>query len=172
MESPELSEIRGLRPGDRTRVHLTLNGKAVSGLAEPRLLLADFIRDELGARGTKVGCEHGVCGACTVLFNGHPVRSCLTLAVQAEGAALVTVEGLAAGDQLHPIQQAFMEEHALQCGFCTSGMLLTTWQILQDNANPEEDAIRQHLSGNLCRCTGYHAIVAAVQNAVAKLHGA
>jgi aerobic-type carbon monoxide dehydrogenase small subunit (CoxS/CutS family) len=144
-------------------VRLTVNGQAREGTAEPRTSLADFLREELDLTGTHVGCEHGVCGACTVLLDGDPVRSCLLLAVQAEAREVTTVEGLAGeGGELHPIQQAFMDNHALQCGFCTPGILLTTYAFLRGHPSPAEDLVREMLAGNLCRCTGYHFIVEAV----------
>lgn len=142
----------------------------MSGQAEPRVTLADFLRDELDLTGTHLGCEHGVCGACTVLFDGYSVRSCLMLAVQAEGHEVRTVEGLASSDgELHPIQRAFSEEHALQCGFCTPGFLMAIEEFLREVPDPEEDEIRKRLSGNLCRCTGYQNIVSAVKTAAASL---
>ncbi|HLW00561.1 MAG TPA: (2Fe-2S)-binding protein [Ktedonobacterales bacterium] len=149
-------------------LHLTVNGKSVSGVAEPRLLLSDFLRHELGLTGTHVGCEHGVCGCCTVLYNGEPVRSCLMLAVQADGANIMTVEGLANGDgSLHPIQQAFLDCHGLQCGFCTPGFLMNTYAFLKEHAAQDmtDEEIRVALAGNLCRCTGYQGIVRAVRQA-------
>jgi carbon-monoxide dehydrogenase small subunit len=131
---------------------------------EPRLLLSDFLRHELGLTGTHVGCEHGVCGACTILFDGQPVRSCLTLAVQAHEHTLMTVEGLAPSPaELHPLQQAFVDAHGLQCGFCTPGFLMTLLPFLEENPNPTEQEIREAISGNLCRCTGYQHIVAAAK---------
>ena len=148
---------------------LTVNGRACSGVAEPRTLLVDFLRHELGLTGTHVGCEHGVCGACTVRMDGEPIRSCIVLAVQAEGARIETIEGLADGDALHPIQQAFREAHGLQCGFCTPGMVLSAQCLLEENPDPSEDEIREYLSGNVCRCTGYVGIVAAVREAARKL---
>ena len=153
-------------------ITLTVNGRQYSGRAEPRKLLADFIREDLGLTGTHLGCEHGVCGACTILMNGEPVRSCLLFAVQANGAELLTVEGLAKGEELHPIQDAFWEAHGLQCGFCTPGFLITTLAFLEENPAPTEQEIREALSGNLCRCTGYQNIVKAVQIAAGKLQGA
>ncbi len=149
-------------------LHLTVNGKAMSGEAEPRLLLSDFLRHELGLTGTHVGCEHGVCGCCTVLYNGEPVRSCLMLAVQADGAEIMTVEGLANPDgSLHPIQQAFLDCHGLQCGFCTPGFLMNTYAFLQEHVAQDmtDEEIRAALAGNLCRCTGYQGIVRAVRQA-------
>ncbi len=145
---------------------LRVNGEELRGRAEPRMTLADFLRDELGLTGTHLGCEHGVCGACTILLDGRTVRSCLMLAVQAEGAALTTVEGLAAPDgSLHPIQEAFSEKHGLQCGFCTPGFLMTVDELLRDDPDPSEETIRSRLSGNICRCTGYQNIVEAVRHA-------
>ncbi|HYT29903.1 MAG TPA: (2Fe-2S)-binding protein [Actinomycetota bacterium] len=148
---------------ERRAVSLSVNGRTYAGHAEPRMTLADFLRDELGLTGTHLGCEHGVCGACTVSMDGRTVRSCLLFAVQAEGHELTTVEGLAPpGDALGPIQQAFHETHALQCGFCTPGFLLSTVELLDANPSPTEDDVRAWLSGNLCRCTGYQNIVDAV----------
>jgi carbon-monoxide dehydrogenase small subunit len=144
------------------RITLRVNGQGYTGEAEPRKTLADFIREDCGLTGTHLGCEHGVCGACTILMNGEAVRSCLIFAVQAEGADLMTVEGLADGDRLHPIQQAYWDHHALQCGFCTPGFLMTTVALLRDTPRPTEREIREGLAGNLCRCTGYQNIVTAV----------
>jgi carbon-monoxide dehydrogenase small subunit len=134
------------------------------------MTLADFLREELDLTGTHLGCEHGVCGACTLLFNGQAVRSCLMLAVQADGAELMTVEGLADGDQLHPLQQAFQDNHALQCGFCTPGFLMTLYAFLRDTPNPTEEQIREGMSGNICRCTGYLPIIAAAKQASSAFH--
>ena len=145
-------------------IDVTVNGIQYRRDVEPRLLLSDFLRQDLGLTGTHVGCEHGVCGACTVLLDGEPVRSCLMLAVQADGAALTTVEGLApAPDQLHPLQTAFRQAHALQCGFCTPGILMTLVAFLRDRPSPSEAEIRDALGGHLCRCTGYQNIVDAVK---------
>ncbi|HEX6202285.1 MAG TPA: (2Fe-2S)-binding protein [Thermoanaerobaculia bacterium] len=156
----------------RHRVAVTVNGVRHQREVEPRLLLSDFLRHELGLTGTHVGCEHGVCGACTVLFDGEAVRSCLLLAVQADGHEVATVESLAPGPaELHPLQEAFREEHALQCGFCTPGFLMTLLPFLRDNPRPTDDEIRHALSGNLCRCTGYQNIVAAVRRAAAGMGG-
>jgi carbon-monoxide dehydrogenase small subunit len=147
-------------------VVLRVNGVEHRGFAEPRVTLVDFLRDELGLTGTHVGCEHGVCGACTILLDGRTVRSCLMLAVQAEGHELRTVEGLApAGEPLHPIQEAFSEKHGLQCGFCTPGFLMSVEELLRDDPDPSEETIRSRLSGNICRCTGYQNIVEAVRYA-------
>ncbi len=144
------------------RVSFKLNGQAVSGHAEPRMLLSDFIRHVLGATGTHVGCEHGVCGACTIQIDGQPARSCLTLAVQAEGVEIRTVEGLApAEDRLSPLQNAFRENYGLQCGFCTPGVLMSLDALLRDRPEATEPEIREFLSGHLCRCTGYGPIVKA-----------
>lgn len=148
---------------DRVPITVQVNGQTVSAEVEPRMTLADFLRDELGLTGTKLGCEHGVCGSCTVLVDGAAVRSCLVLAVQADGATITTIEGLAADGGLHPVQQAFWESHALQCGFCTPGMVLTAVALLAEHPHPSEAEIREALSGNLCRCTGYQNIVRAVQ---------
>ena len=150
----------------RRAVTVEVNGERHTCEVEPRLLLSDFLRHELGLTGTHVGCEHGVCGACTVLFDGEAVRSCLMLAVQADGHAVETVEGLAPGpDELHPIQEAFRAEHGLQCGFCTPGFLMTLVPFLREHPDPSDDEIRRALSGNLCRCTGYQNIVASVLDA-------
>jgi carbon-monoxide dehydrogenase small subunit len=150
-------------------VRLTVNGEERRGIAEPRTLLSDFLRGELGLTGTHVGCEQGVCGSCTVRADGELVRSCLVFAVQAQGASVETVEGMASGDDLHPIQQAYHEKHGLQCGFCTPGLLLATADLLERNPSPTEAEIRESLSGNVCRCTGYVGIVEAVQEAARKL---
>ena len=151
------------------KVSVTVNGVAHEQDVEPRLLLSDFLRQNLGLTGTHVGCEHGVCGACTILFDGEPARSCIMLAVQANGHRLQTVEGLTpAGGGLHPIQAAFKEAHALQCGFCTPGILMTLSAYLRDNPKPTEPEIRDALSANLCRCTGYQHIVEAVSELVGR----
>ena len=157
----------------RRAIEITVNGIRREGLVEPRMSLADFLRDELGLTGTHLGCEQGVCGSCTVLFNGETVRSCLLLAVQANGAAILTIEGLAAkaraGESLHPVQQGFLETAGFQCGFCTPGFLMTAYELLNENSSPSEDEIRERLSGNLCRCTGYQNIVSAVLWAAERL---
>src|SRR5262249_27752463 len=161
---------RALPEGGMTRaVRLTVNGREHAVQVEPRLSLADCLRDMLDLTGTHVGCEHGVCGACTVLLDGDPVRSCLMLAVQAGGHAITTVEGLSPNEGLAPLQQAFQDKHGLQCGYCTPGILLTTHAFLKEHPNPTPDEIRQMLAGNLCRCTGYHFIVEAVE-AAAEIH--
>ena len=143
-------------------IKLTVNGTVYERTVEVRMSLADFLRGELDLTGTHLGCEHGVCGACTILFNGDAVRSCLLLAVQADGASLMTVEGLAQGEELHPLQRAFQENHALQCGFCTPGLLMTAYAFLEENPQPTEAQVRQGISGNICRCTGYAPIVQAI----------
>lgn len=154
-------------------VRLTVNGVPFERNVEVRKTLVDFLREDLGLVGTHVGCEHGVCGACTILFNGQTARSCIMLAVQAEGAELMTVEGLASPDgTLHPIQQAFRDEHGLQCGFCTPGFLMTTYELLETNPDPTVDEIKDWLAGNICRCTGYKDILESVQLAAARLRGA
>ena len=151
-------------------VRLRVNGTEHVREVEPRTLLSDFIREELNLTGTHVGCEHGVCGACTIVLDGETVRSCLLFAVQANGSEIRTVEGLAPSDtELHPIQEAFWEAHGLQCGFCTPGMLLSVEALLQENPDPTDAEIREGISGNLCRCTGYHNIVKAVRLAAATL---
>lgn len=145
-------------------IKMTVNGREYTGRVEPRLTLADFIRNELDLTGTHLGCEHGVCGACTILVDGEAVRSCLLLAVQADGATLMTVEGLANGDELHPLQASFQENHALQCGFCTPGFLMTAYAFLRDNPHPTEAEVRTGIGGNICRCTGYAPIVKAIRD--------
>jgi carbon-monoxide dehydrogenase small subunit len=148
---------------------VTVNGTRYERTVEPRLLLSDFLRHELGLTGTHVGCEHGVCGACTVLFDGQPVRSCLMFAVQADGHEILTVEGLGTMDRMHPLQEAFQEVHGVQCGFCTPGFLMTLVPFLEENPQPTEGEIREAMSGNLCRCTGYQHIVDAVRLAAEKM---
>jgi aerobic-type carbon monoxide dehydrogenase small subunit (CoxS/CutS family) len=156
----------GTGPTDRaTIVRLTVNGTIREGRCPSRKLLVDFLREDLGLTGTHVGCEHGICGACTILVNGEAARSCLMLAVQADGADITTVEGLMQDGVLHPLQEAFRDHHALQCGFCTPGMLLTALDLLATNPDPTEAEVREGLSAVLCRCTGYHGIVKAVQAA-------
>ncbi len=156
---------------DFVDIKLTVNGKPRHGRCEPRKLLVDFLREDLGLTGTHAGCEHGICGACTILFDREAARSCTTLAVQADGAELVTVEGLAGGDKLHPLQQAFHEHHALQCGFCTPGMLITAVDLLNAVPNPTEAQIREGMSAVVCRCTGYQGIVNAVAAVAANKPG-
>jgi carbon-monoxide dehydrogenase small subunit len=152
--------------GASVAVSCVVNGAAVDAGVEPRRTLADFLRDELALTGTHLGCEHGVCGACTVLVDGRAVRSCLMLAVQADGRAITTIEGLADGDRLHPVQQAMHDTHGFQCAFCAPGFLMTTLALLESNPDPTTEEIRAELSGNLCRCTGYHTILAGVERAV------
>jgi 2-furoyl-CoA dehydrogenase 2Fe-2S iron sulfur subunit len=161
--------MRRVSKSEHARVSLTLNGRKASGHAEPRLLLSDFLRHVLGATGTHVGCEHGVCGCCTVLIDGTAVRSCLTLAIQAEGREVTTVEALAGTDgKLSPLQQAFQNNHALQCGFCTPGILMSFTDFLARHPHPSEAEIVDVLSGHLCRCTGYAGIVSAVLEATSR----
>jgi aerobic carbon-monoxide dehydrogenase small subunit len=150
-------------------ISVKVNGKLYERSVEPRLLLSDFIRHELGLTGTHVGCEHGVCGTCTVLLDGEPVRSCLMFAVQANGCEVLTVESLGTPEKLHPLQEAFMEKHALQCGFCTPGVLMTMAHFLEQHPKPKEEEIVEALSGNLCRCTGYQNMVDAVKLASEKM---
>ncbi len=152
-------------------IAVTVNGRKYQARVEPRLLLSDFLRDTLGLTGTHVGCEHGVCGACTILVNGDSVRSCLTLAVRADGADIVTVEGLGSPDQLNTLQTEFRDKHGLQCGFCTPGMLITGIDLLKKYPLASDEEIREGLSGNLCRCTGYQNIVAAIRAAVVLRNG-
>jgi aerobic carbon-monoxide dehydrogenase small subunit len=167
-----MTEIAAVREGAITRpITVTVNGTKHSALVETRLLLVHFLRETLGLTGTHSGCDTTSCGACTVLVDGVPVKSCTVLAVQAEGHEVTTVEGLETTDGLHPIQQAFHEEHGLQCGFCTPGMMLTSVALLRENPNPTDEEIRWALSGNVCRCTGYQNIVKAVHNAADKLAG-
>jgi len=150
---------------------ITVNGKSYARVVEPRMTLADFLRHELNFTGTHLGCEHGVCGACTVLVDGRTARSCLMFAVQANGSEVVTVEGLSSDGQLSALQQAFIDNHGLQCGFCTPGMLMTLTELLREKSDPSEQDVREALSGNLCRCTGYAGIVAAALDAARRLRG-
>ena len=152
-------------------VTLSVNGRSYALRLEPRRTLLDAIRDECGLTGTHAGCEHGVCGACTVLLNGEPIRACLMFAVQAQGAAIRTVEGLATGEALHTVQRAFIAHHAVQCGFCTPGFLMLATGVLEREPDIGDDELRELLSSNLCRCTGYQGIVAAVRSALAELRG-
>jgi carbon-monoxide dehydrogenase small subunit len=151
------------------RIILKVNGVDYERWVEPRQLLVDFLRDDLELIGTHFGCEHGICGSCTVLFNGRAVRSCLMFAVQADAADIMTVEGLADGEQLHPLQVAFREKHGLQCGFCTPGMLMTAYEFLNENSNPSEEEVRKNMSGVLCRCTGYKQVVDSVMEAAQQM---
>jgi aerobic carbon-monoxide dehydrogenase small subunit len=150
-------------------VSMVVNDQKHEADVSPRLLLSDCLRHELGLPGTHVGCEHGVCGSCTVVVDGRAARSCLMFAVQADGAQIKTIEGLSKNGALHPIQEAFWEEHGLQCGYCTPGMLMTAYELLTDNPNPSDDDIREAISGNLCRCTGYTYIINAIRSAGAKM---
>jgi len=150
-------------------VSLTVNGAKQTGEVEPRLLLVHFLRENLGLTGTNVGCDTSQCGACTVMIDGQAVKSCTVLTVQADGSKVTTIEGLASDGKLHPIQQAFWEKHGLQCGFCTPGMIMTAFDLLQKNPRPSEADVRHGIDGNLCRCTGYQNIVAAVQEAAARM---
>jgi carbon-monoxide dehydrogenase small subunit len=170
MDLDERTAVGHTGAGDQAGVRekavtVTVNGTRYERTVSVRRSLVEFIREDLGLTGSHIGCEHGVCGACTVLMDGEPIRACLMFAVQADGTELTTVEGLADGDELHPIQQAFWDNHGLQCGFCTSGILLTTYDFLKDKHGASEDEIRHALSGNLCRCTGYQGIVRSVQAA-------
>ena len=154
---------------DTRRISVAVNGKTYARDVETRMTLVDFLRQDLDLTGTHVGCEHGACGACTVLLDGHSVRSCLMLAVQCGGREVTTVEGLAEGEKLNSLQQAFQDNHGLQCGFCTPGMLMTLSEFLRDHPDPSESEVREVLSGNLCRCTGYQAIVAATLDAARRI---
>ena len=156
----------------KRNISFTLNGSKVETLVEPRELLIHVLREQLGLTGSHIGCETSHCGACTVDFNGKSVKSCTVLAVQAEGGTVITVEGLAKNGTLHPLQDGFMQEHGLQCGYCTPGMLMRSFRFLQENPNPTEEQIRSGLSGNICRCTGYQNIVKAVQHAAKQLQAA
>ncbi len=154
---------------DTRTIAVTVNGKIYQREVETRMTLVDFLRHELDLTGTHVGCEHGVCGACTVLIGGASARACLMLAVQCDGESITTVEGLSAGEQLNSLQQAFQDNHGLQCGFCTPGMLITLTEFLRDHPDPTETEVREVLSGNLCRCTGYQSIVAAALDAAKRI---
>ncbi|MDP2604418.1 MAG: (2Fe-2S)-binding protein [Deltaproteobacteria bacterium] len=154
-----------MKTREMVTVHLRVNGVEYERIVEPRLLLSDFLRDTLGLTGTHVGCEHGICGACTVMLDGQTVRSCLIFAAQADGAEVTTIEGLAEVGKLHPLQEAFWEHHGLQCGFCTPGMLFSALELLRDNPQPTDREIREGIGGNICRCTGYQHIVEAVKAA-------
>lgn len=157
---------------DQHRIALVVNGNRREADVESRRLLVDFLREDLGLVGTHIGCEHGVCGTCTVLMNGESVRSCIMFAVQANGAEIMTVEGLAQGTQMHPLQEAFWDKQGLQCGYCTPGMLLRAYEILQHNPNPSPDEVREGVASNLCRCTGYQFIVEAVLAAAERMRAA
>ncbi len=155
----------------RHRILVKVNGVEYEREVEPRRLLVDFLRDDLELLGTHVGCEHGICGACTLLLDGQPIRSCLMFAVQAQGAGILTVEGLAKDGKLHPIQEAFQEHHGLQCGYCTPGMLMTSYAFLSENPEPSEEEVRKEISGVLCRCTGYKHVIDSVVSAAEKMKG-
>jgi len=161
----------GARPAPHA-IRVVVNGVAHEATVDPRTTLADFLRADLGLGGTHVGCEHGVCGACTILLDGTTARACLTLAVQADGRSITTIEGLGTAGALHPIQQAFVEEHGLQCGFCTPGFVLSAYELLAAHPDPSDEEIREQLGGNLCRCTGYGPIVRAVKLAARRLREA
>ena len=155
----------------KTHIQMTVNGKAIQGLAEPRLLLIHFLREQLALTGPHIGCDTGHCGACTVDLNGKSVKSCMVFVVQANGAEVVTIEGVAAADgSLHPLQEEFREHHGLQCGYCTPGMITRAWRLLQENPDPSDEEIRYGISGNLCRCTGYQNIVKAVRAAADQIN--
>jgi aerobic-type carbon monoxide dehydrogenase small subunit (CoxS/CutS family) len=154
-----------------SQLHVTVNGEKILRMVEPRLSLVDFLRNELELTGSHIGCEHGVCGACTVIVDGEIVRGCLMLAIQAEGAEVITIEGQSDSGAISDLQEAFHERNALQCGFCTPGMLLTSSELLQKNLNPNREEIREYLSGNYCRCTGYEAIVDAVESVATARRG-
>lgn len=156
---------------ERKEVRVRVNGHEYSAVVEVRKTLADFIREDIGLTGTHLGCEHGMCGACTIVVDGRAVRSCLMFAVQADGGEITTVEGLGTPERMHPIQQAFRDHHGLQCGFCTPGFLMTTVAFLNENPYPTDEEIREALGGNLCRCTGYQGIVEAVRDAAQRLRG-
>ncbi len=155
--------------GDKVRIRIGVNGTTYQREIEPRLLLVEFIREELKLTGTHIGCDTSFCGACTLIMNGEAIKSCTLFAVQADGFEIITVEGLAGGDELHPLQQAFSEHHGLQCGYCTPGMLMSSLALLAENPAPEEKDIRTALAGNLCRCTGYQNIIKSVQAAARQL---
>lgn len=156
---------------DRRHIQMKVNGIEYEGDVEPRKLLVDFLREDLELIGTHIGCEHGICGACTVLLNGRSVRSCLMFAVQADGAEIMTIEGLAGRTELHPIQAAFRENHGLQCGYCTPGMLMTSYELLKENPNPTKEEVRKAISSVLCRCTGYKQVVDSVMAAAEAMGG-
>jgi carbon-monoxide dehydrogenase small subunit len=149
-------------------IRVNVNGKVHSARVESRRLLSDFLRDDLGLTGVHVGCEHGICGTCTIIFNGELSRSCLFFAVQADGATILTLEGLERNGKIHPIQQAFIEKNAFQCGFCTPGMIMTSYALLKEIPHPSDDEIKEYISGNLCRCTGYVNIIEAIHSAASK----
>ena len=157
---------------DSVKITVTVNGRRHEREVEPRRLLSDFIREDLRLTGTHLGCEHGVCGSCTILMNGQTTRSCLTFSVMADGAEITTIEGLGSIENMHPLQAAFWEKHGLQCGFCTPGMLMTALELLRENPSANREEIREALSGNLCRCTGYQTIVDSIEAAAETMRGA
>jgi carbon-monoxide dehydrogenase small subunit len=157
---------------DSVKITVTVNGRRHEREVEPRRLLSDFIREDLRLTGTHLGCEHGVCGSCTILMNDQTTRSCLTFAVMADGAEITTIEGLGSIENMHPLQAAFWEKHGLQCGFCTPGMLMTALELLRENPSANREEIREALSGNLCRCTGYQTIVESIEAAAETMRGA
>ena len=161
--------MKAATKSDMVQVTCKINGKEYTGMAEPRTLLVHFLRDDLNLTGTHIGCDTGHCGACTIMMNGKTLKSCMVLAIQAQGANITTVEGLADGDKLHPIQEAFWENHGLQCGYCTPGMLMSSLFLLQRNPDPTEEEIRRGIEGNLCRCTGYVNIVKSIKAAAKKM---
>ncbi|MHB8568451.1 MAG: (2Fe-2S)-binding protein [Nitrososphaerales archaeon] len=161
--------MQSLSQTNQVQVTCTINGKQYSGMAEPRTLLVHFIRDDLNLTGTHIGCDTGHCGACTIMFNGKALKSCMILAVQAQGANILTVEGLSQGDKLHALQEAYWENHGLQCGYCTPGMLISSLFLLERNPDPTEEEIRRGIEGNLCRCTGYVNIVKSIRAAAKKM---
>lgn len=158
-----------VRPGEKVKIRVKVNGIWYERDIEPRMLLVHFLRDELGLTGTKIGCDTSTCGACTVLMNGKSVKSCTILAVQADGAEITTIEGLSSDGKLHPIQEAFKDNFALQCGYCTPGMIMQSYYLLKENPSPTEEEIRDGLHGNICRCTGYQNIIKAVQDAARRM---
>jgi carbon-monoxide dehydrogenase small subunit len=168
----EITEVKKTKKEEgrmAVQIKVTVNGRSYTSEVEPRLLLVNYLRDVLGLTGTHIGCDTSNCGACTVILNNQAVKSCTVLAVQADGGEIITIEGLAENGKLHPLQEGFWEEHGLQCGFCTPGMIMSAWQLLQRNSNPSEEEIRRALEGNLCRCTGYQHIVNAVKYAAEKM---
>lgn len=164
-----MGNIKSVNKDEKVQITCKVNGKVYSGIVESRTLLVYFLRDELNLTGTHIGCDTGHCGACTIIMNGKTVKSCMVLAVQANGADIMTVEGLAQGDKLHPLQEAFWENHGLQCGYCTPGMLMSALYLLQRNPDPTDEEIRRGIEGNLCRCTGYVNIVKSIKAAAKKM---
>ena len=171
MSNEPTSTSISVESGGTVDVTVTINGETATHSVGVRRTLADFIREDVGLTGTHLGCEHGVCGACTVIVDGKASRSCLMLAIQADGSEITTIEGLATGDELHPIQQALHDSHGFQCAFCAPGFLMTTLCLLEENPTPTRDEIREEISGNLCRCTGYHSIIEGIETAVTLIAG-